>query len=78
MPLIFTLDETMKKLGVNQKELAELSGVRPNTISEIRKGDASALRVETLDALIDAVNGLSADKTYGLDAILTYIERQES
>jgi len=74
MPIVFTLNETMKELGINQKELSEISGVRPNTISEIRKGNANALRVETMDALLDAINRLAADqnKTYGLDAIVAY------
>lgn len=71
MPIIFTLDKTMKGLAITQKELAELSGVRPNTISEIRKGKSNALRVETLDALLDAINHLS-DGFYGLDAIIEY------
>lgn len=71
MPLIYTLENTMKELDINQKTLAEISGVRPNTISELRKGDVGAIRVETLESLLDAINRLS-DKSYGLDAIIKY------
>ena len=76
MPLVFTLEQTMAEVGLRQKELAEISGVRPNTISKIRHGDASELRLESLNAIIDAINEHSG-RRYGLEAVIKYVEADE-
>ena len=50
------LDEIMKKRKITNSELSGWSGVRPNTISDMRKGDAKAIRLESLDAICDSLN----------------------
>ena len=50
------LDEIMKKRNISNVELSGWSGVRPNTISDMRKGSAKAIRLETLDAICNALN----------------------
>ena len=50
------LDEIMLKRNISNTELAGWSGVRPNTISDMRKGGAKAIRLETLDAICSAMN----------------------
>ena len=50
------LDEIMLKRNISNTELAGWSGVRPNTISDMRKGGAKAIRLETLDVICDSLN----------------------
>ena len=73
MPLKFTLKETMKKHRITQKELSAASGVRPNTIADLRSGDAKKSTVEKLTALMDALSRMTGE-TCGLDAIMIYVE----
>ena len=71
MPIKFTLQETLDREGITKYALAKKSGVRPNTMTDLCNGDARSLRVETMDAVIDAINEL-AGTNYGLDAIMIY------
>ena len=71
MPIKFTLADIMRRYDITQKELSEVSGVRMNTIKDIRNGEAKALTVDKLDALITGINVLT-NGDYGLDAVLIY------
>lgn len=71
MPIKFTLAETMKRHGITQKALFEASGVRMNTIKDMRGGVAKALTVEKLDDLIAGINAMTGVK-YGLEAVMVY------
>lgn len=76
MPIKFTLQETMDRHGITQKTLSEASGVRMNTIRDLRVGVPKALTVEKLDALIHGINTLTGEH-YGFEAVMTYVEDSE-
>lgn len=76
MPIQFTLQETMDRHGITQYSLAQASGVRNNTIQDIRTGIAKSLTVEKLGALVAGLNALTGEK-YGLDAVMIYTEDSE-
>jgi len=71
MPLKFTLKDTLNREGLTKYAVAKEAGVRPNTMADLYNGDARSLRVETIDAVIDAINRLTGAR-YGLEAIMIY------
>lgn len=71
MPIKFTLQQTMDRWDITQKALSEASGVRMNTIKDIRNGEAKALTVTAIDRLTLSINEMTG-ANYGLDAILIY------
>ena len=73
MPIKFTLQDTMNRYNITQKQLFEVSDVRMNTIRDIREGNAKALTVEKLDALIAALNEITGDK-HDISSVLVYVE----
>ncbi len=52
----FKVAELMGRHKLNQKALAELTGIRPNTISALWHGTIRRLDVEHIDALCQAFN----------------------
>lgn len=75
MPLKFTLDKTIERENITKYRLSKESGVRANTIASLCNGDARSLSVETLDAIIDALNRLS-ESTHGLDSVVEYVKQE--
>ncbi|MFD5259439.1 XRE family transcriptional regulator [Bacillus wiedmannii] len=57
MPRIHvTLNEVLKKTDKSQKELAELTGIRPAAISELYNNQRKSLNREHIDKIITALN----------------------
>ena len=71
MPLKFTLQQTMDQWDITQTDLHRASGIRMNTIKDIREGKPKALTVNAIDRIVNAINELTGVK-YGLDAIMIY------
>lgn len=76
MPIKFTLQETMNLYDITQKELSEASGVRMNTIKDLREGTPKSLTVEKLDDLITAINKMT-NGNYGFEAVMEYVPSVE-
>jgi len=62
--------ELMGKHKLNQKALAEITGIRPNTISALWHGTIKRLEIEQIDKLCSALNCQPGD-------LLEYIPAQE-
>ena len=60
----FKLKVELAKADMTQKALAEKTGIRPSTISDISKGTVKHLPVEALNNLRGT--GLSARRSYGI------------
>ena len=71
MPLKFTLQDTMKRYGITQKALWEASGVRMNTIKDMRENSVKSLTVTNIDAILNGLYELTGDRQ-GLDALFIY------
>lgn len=71
MPIKFTLQETMDRHNITQKALCEASGVRMNTILELRKGVAISINFGKLADLIIAINRITGEN-YGFEAVMEY------
>lgn len=71
MPIKFTLQDTMDRHGITQYALNKASGVRMNTIQDIRKGDVKALTVEKLDDLICSINKMTGGN-YGFECVMVF------
>lgn len=52
----FKVAELMGRHKLNQKALAELTGIRPNTISALWHGTVKRLEVEHINVLCQAFN----------------------
>jgi putative transcriptional regulator len=48
--------ELMGKNRLNQKQLSEMTGIRPNTISAMWRGEAKRIELEQIDKLCKALN----------------------
>lgn len=77
MPIKFTLQDTMNRYDVTQKQLFDVSTVRMNTIRDIREGNARALTVEKLDALIAGLSELTGEK-HDISSVMIYVEPEDS
>lgn len=71
MPLKFTLQQTMDQWNITQTDLHRASGIRMNTIKDIREGKPKALTVNAIDRILYAINEMTGVK-YGLEAIMIY------
>lgn len=71
MPLKFTLQQTMDQWDITQTDLHRASGIRMNTIKDIREGKPKALTVNAIDRILHAINEMTGVK-YGLEAIMIY------
>ncbi|WP_405168541.1 hypothetical protein [Paenibacillus sp. FSL H3-0286] len=60
--LMFSLEDAMKLIDINQAKLSALSDVRPNTIADLMKANTKRIEVETLENLLDALNGIAKSK----------------
>lgn len=60
MPLVEKVRQTREKLGMNQKRLAEASGITQATISRIESGQVKELKSEALKRLARAL-GVTVD-----------------
>lgn len=49
------LDEILETRNMNQKELCELSGLRPTTVSEMCRGIRTAINLKHLETLMNAL-----------------------
>lgn len=57
MPRIHVaLDSVLKKAGKTQKELAEMTGIRPAAISELYNNQRKSLNREHIDKIITSLN----------------------
>lgn len=54
--VILTIDKAMKKQGLNQKELAELSGLREATVSMLVRNKYDRVQLTHLEAIADALD----------------------
>ncbi|MGG4042364.1 helix-turn-helix domain-containing protein [Bacillus smithii] len=54
--VILTIDKAMKKQGLNQKELAELSGLREATVSMLVRNKYDRVQLAHLEAIADALD----------------------
>ncbi|AWE07902.1 hypothetical protein DCE79_11115 [Lysinibacillus sp. 2017] len=54
--IIFHLKARMKERGLTQQQLAEMSGVRQATISQLCRGNVERLHIPTLEKIAAAMN----------------------
>ncbi len=66
-------------MGITKNKLSTESQVRYNTISDLVNGNANAVRFDSLEAIIDALNAIAAEKRinkiYKIDDVIQYIKR---
>ena len=71
MPLKFTLQDTMNRYKISQKALSEASGVRMNTIKDMRENNVKSLTVANIDAILNGLFTLTGERQ-GLGALFIY------
>lgn len=71
MPIVFTLQQTLKKYDITQRQLAELSETRPSTISQIYNGTTKRVNIDMLERIIPALSELTGEEI-DLSDIFTY------
>ncbi|MBS2773019.1 helix-turn-helix transcriptional regulator [Anoxybacillus rupiensis] len=57
--IYFKLDALLKQLNYSRNRFSQLSGVRPNTINDMCNGNTKRLELETLNAILEALNRIS-------------------
>lgn len=70
--IVFTLHKTMDQLGLGQRQLARLSGVREATINTIYNQNTLRFELSTLQAILDALNAYDTSREYTIDDIMIY------
>ncbi|MED1919639.1 helix-turn-helix transcriptional regulator [Brevibacillus brevis] len=56
MPVKVRLNEILTSRGMSQRELARLTGLRPNTISHLCSNTANSIYFETLELICKTLN----------------------
>jgi putative transcriptional regulator len=56
MPIRLRLNEIIKERGISQRELARLTGLRPNTISHLCSDKVNSAYFETLETICRALD----------------------
>jgi putative transcriptional regulator len=51
MPVKVKLNQILKERGISQRELARMTGLRPNTISHLCSNSANSIYFETLEVI---------------------------
>lgn len=74
--LEFVLERTLNELGIKGNHLSVHSGIRPNTIGDIKNGDVKSLKIETLQKILISLNEIAESKgitrTITLDDLITF------
>lgn len=66
-----TLKETINKYdGLKRNAVAVQARVRPATINELCSNDSKAIRFDTLQRIVDALNTLTGDR-HTIDDVIT-------
>ncbi|MCM3736469.1 helix-turn-helix transcriptional regulator [Bacillus cytotoxicus] len=75
----FTLGKSLEDLGITKNKLSVEAKVRSNTVGDLVNGDASSIRFDTLEAILDTLNRIAKekgiDKTYVIDDVVKYIKK---
>ncbi|MCM3470995.1 MULTISPECIES: helix-turn-helix domain-containing protein [Brevibacillus] len=56
MPIRVRLKEILEARGMSQRELARLTGLRPNTINHLCSNTATSVYFETLEVICKTLN----------------------
>ncbi|WP_141336207.1 helix-turn-helix transcriptional regulator [Paenibacillus sp. tmac-D7] len=56
MPIRVRLKEILEEKGLSQRELARLTGLRPNTISHLCSNTATSIYFDTLETICKTLN----------------------
>ena len=66
------LDEVISEIGITKLKLAKVSDIRTTTISDLttNKANVKALKIDTLERILNALNELQADKVYTIGDLL--------
>lgn len=78
MPIKMTLDDTIKASNgaMTCRSIARLSGVRPNTVTDIAAGRARTIKFETLARILDAMNELDGGGRYTAQDVFVYTQKE--
>lgn len=66
------LDKVIEEIGVTKLKLSKVSDIRTTTISDLttNKENVKALKIDTLERIINALNEIQSDKVYTLADII--------
>lgn len=74
MTIHFKLDKTIEASGgkLTKNAIAVEAKVRPSTLSDLASHKSKSLKIETLDAILNAMNTLIPDGQYTITDIIDY------
>lgn len=66
------LDQIIEEIGITKLKLAKVSDIRTSTISDLttNKANVKALKIDTLERIINALNEIQSDKVYTITDII--------
>jgi DNA-binding Xre family transcriptional regulator len=71
------LDKAVHMLGLSMNKLSVISGVRPNTIGDLVKGESQRIDLDSLDKILNALNSIAEDRgldiKFGVADIIEYV-----
>lgn len=71
MKIEFTLLDTLNEIGLTRAELAQLTGVRKNTIYDLCAGKTSRIHIDVIEKIITVLRERSG-ADHGIDSVFTY------
>ena len=73
------LDQVIEEIGITKLKLAKVSDIRTTTISDLttNKANVRALKLETLERIINALNEIQTDKVYTLADIIESVPSED-
>lgn len=71
--IVFTLNKTLDELNLSRNRVAVEAKIRPAAVGELFKGESKAIRIDTLEKILDTLNRLGNRKVT-LNDVMTYKE----
>lgn len=70
MKIEFTLMNTLNEIGLTRAELAQLTGVRKNTIYDLCAGKTTRIHIDVVEKILNVLREHTG-KDHGIDSVFT-------
>ncbi len=71
--IVFTLNKTLEEFNLSRNKVAVESKIRPMAVGEMFKGKSKAIRIDTLERILETLNRLG-NRPVTIEDVMVYKE----
>lgn len=60
--IVFTLDDTLKELNINARQFAAISGIRRDTVYDMKNNQTKSIGVQNLAIILSVLNTIAKER----------------